>query len=380
MPSWRPSRSEDFRHGPSARHRALSSVPGSFRSHRRSSDIRGWWIVAVNTDVSVVICAYDNARWRNFEETMRSLRRQTHRASETLVVVDHNPQFFGRARERFPQAKVVENVYPRGLAGARNTGVENASGAVVAFLDDDAFAAGDWLARLLDPYSNADVAGVGGSIEPVWASGRPKWFPPEFDWVVGCTYLGLPDTTHDVRNMIGCNMSFRRSVLESLGPFRLGYGCDETELCIRLCQRWPAMRLRYVPRAKVFHHIPEGRARFGYFMSRCYFEGGSKAVVSSLVGSKEGLSSERRYTRDVLPRGVLRGIADVALRADPHGLGRAGAIIAGVATAGAGYVAGRLTTERAARDRGWYGDWPPHRQRNHGPCDQPVPRDAGTGR
>ena len=43
---------------------------------------------------------------------------------------------------------------PGGLSGARNTGVAAARGEVVAFLDDDAVAAPDWLEHLLRPYDD----------------------------------------------------------------------------------------------------------------------------------------------------------------------------------------------------------------------------------
>ena len=62
--------------------------------------------------------------------------------------------------------------------------------------------------------------------------------PREFNWVVGCTHRGMPSTTAPVRNLIGCNMSFRREVFSRIGGFRdqIGRvgarpsGCDETEL------------------------------------------------------------------------------------------------------------------------------------------------------
>ena len=100
---------------------------------------------------------------------------------------------------------------------------------------------------------------MGGAIEPLWESDRPRWFPPEFDWVVGCTYRGMPCEPKPVRNLIGCNMSFRREVFAQIGGFRdeIGRvgarpsGCDETELCIRLGQRLPHALLLYSPCARV---------------------------------------------------------------------------------------------------------------------------------
>jgi hypothetical protein len=153
-------------------------------------------------------------------------------------------------------------------------------------------------------------------------------------------------------------MSFRRDVLEALGGFRLGYGCDETEFCIRLRQRWPERKVVYVPEARIFHHVPESRTGFRRFLSRCYFEGGSKAVVAWLVGHSDALASERRYARQIVPRGVWRGLADFVRRGDVHGLARAVALLAGLASAAAGYVGARLTMTHAAERRGWSRELP----------------------
>jgi hypothetical protein len=234
--------------------------------------------------------------------------------------VDHNPALAARAR-----------------------------GAIVAFLDDDAAAAPDWLERLTAEYADDDVAGVGGAIEPVWQSGRPGWFPSEFDWVVGCTYTGMPREAAAVRNLIGCNMSFRRQVFEQLGGFRNGighvggqpFGCDETELCIRLRQHWPRAVLRYTPLARVYHQVPPSRSRWSYFRSRCAMEGRSKAMVARLVGTGDGTATERAYVLRALPAGVARSLA-AALRGDQDGLARAGAISSGLAVTAISYAAGRL--------------------------------------
>jgi hypothetical protein len=231
--------------------------------------------------------------------------------------------------------------------------VAAASGDVIAFLDDDALASPDWLAQLNRGYAAPDVIGVGGSIDPLWQSGMPAWFPAEFGWVVGCTYLGLPAKPGPVRNLIGCNMSFHRRVFEGLGGFRLGYGCDETDFCIQIRQKWPQEVLLYLPQARVQHRVPRDRASLGYFRSRCYFEGRSKAVVSKLVGARDGLASERAYTFRTLPLGIRRGLSDTIFRRDWSGLARSSAIALGLASTAAGYLSGVVSLADAARERGW---------------------------
>jgi hypothetical protein len=200
---------------------------------------------------------------------------------------------------------------------------------------------------------DTDVLGVGGRIDAVWAGGRPSWFPEEFDWVVGCSYRGLPTAASPVRNLIGCNMSFRRHVFDEIGVFKLGYGCDETEFCLRLGARWPDKRLVYEPEAVVAHRVSASRHEFRHFRERCYFEGGSKAVVTWLHPVRQGLSSERAYTLRTLPRGVVLNVMDAALRRRAGGLARAAAIVAGLGFTTAGYVAGKASIAPTAARRGY---------------------------
>jgi GT2 family glycosyltransferase len=136
---------------------------------------------------SVVLCAYTEARWDDLVEAITSVQRQTLVPHEVIVAVDHNPRLFARIQQHMPGIIVVENRRARGLSGTRNSGIGAAEGTHIAFLDDDAIAAPDWLAHLSAAFANSRSSGAGGAIEPLWLGGRPVWFPPEFDWVVGCT-------------------------------------------------------------------------------------------------------------------------------------------------------------------------------------------------
>ncbi len=311
-------------------------------------------MVTTRPRVSVIICAYTEERWELLLSAVRSMERQTVRAAETIVVVDHNPSLLRRATTDLPalaplaRVRVLPSRGRKGLSGARNTGVSAARYSVVAFLDDDACAADDWLEHLTGAYTDPSILGVGGKVVPEWQAGRPRWFPPEFDWVVGCTYQGVRSDAGPVRNFIGANMSFRKRVLRQVGGFRseLGrigkvpLGCEETELCIRTRQQMRGT-LTYEPAATVRHMVPPDRTSWRYFRSRCYSEGLSKAVVSELTEPQLALESERAYVRHVLPAAVVRSVG-AALRGRPWCLERVVAVVAGVAFTGAGYVAGRV--------------------------------------
>jgi GT2 family glycosyltransferase len=302
-------------------------------------------------EVSVVICAYTLERWTELLAAVWSIRRQSLPPKEIIVVVDHNAELRRRLRFQLPDVKVIDNTDERGLAAARNTGVAAATGSIVAFLDDDAVADLDWLRRLVAGYADPDVVGVGGSVEPLWEAGRPRGFPSEFDWVVGCTYRGMPAVASVVRNVIGANMSFRREALLRSGSFhpeigRIGthpVGCEETDLCIRATRDVPNTKILYEPEARVSHRVPPQRSGWAYFKARCYGEGLSKATVARRVGLRTGLASERSHALKQLPRAVARGISD-ALRGDLYGLVRAAAVIAGLTVTTFGFAVGMITT------------------------------------
>jgi len=303
--------------------------------------------------VTVVVCSYSDDRFAVLERAVASVVAQACAPHEVVVVVDHNDALLARARATLertatPRVRVVPNAEGRGLSGARNTGVRTATGDIVAFLDDDASAHADWMEATLRGYDDPGVIGTGGAALPSWSSRAPAWFPEEFLWVVGCTYRGLPTRPAPVRNPIGANMSFRREVFDAVGGFRHGIGRvgrtplggEETELAIRARQSHRGTIL-FLPDARVDHVVPEERATWRYFRSRCFAEGVSKAIVARSVGSDDALESERAYVTRTLPAGVLRGVRD-AVRGDRAGLARAGAIVLGLAVTTLGYGRGRL--------------------------------------
>jgi GT2 family glycosyltransferase len=301
-------------------------------------------------DISVVICTYTEARWDDLVAAVDSCFQQTLPPREVIVVVDYNLPMLERVRRELPRVLAVANAGKKGLSAGRNTGIATARGEFIAFLDDDATADPDWLAQMARHCDDERVLGVGSAVNPVWLAGRPRWFPEEFDWVVGCTYRGAPTEAAVVRNAWGGCMCVRRVVFDEVGGFIEGIGrvdekplgCEDTELCIRAGQRWPGRVFVYEPRARIYHRVPEKRGRWRYFFARCYAEGLSKARVAQQVGAGVALATERAYTRTVLPAGVLHGLCD-AVRGRPDGLGRAAAIVSGVIVTAAGYLRGRLS-------------------------------------
>jgi len=303
--------------------------------------------------LSVIICAYTLDRWADVRRAVASCFDQEPEPLEVILVSDRNAELFARAQEQLPSVRVVENTQAGGLSGARNSGVAVARGDVIAFLDDDAAAEPGWAKNLLAAYETEEhVIGVAGFVRPDWRGERPGWFPEEFLWVVGCSYRGLPTERAQVRNGIGANMSFRRSVFTAAGGFdanigRFGAdaaGCEETEFSIRARRVDPDGIVLMEPAAVCIHSVGPERTQRAYFRRRCLAEGRSKALVSKLAGSEAALSSERAYVRTVLPSGVIAGVRDL-LHGRPAGITRSVAIVEGLLMTAVAYGRARVSMQ-----------------------------------
>ncbi len=274
--------------------------------------------------------------------------RQDPKPRQVVLVVDYNPDLAACARRELSGMTVLENDGVPGLSGARNTGLRAATQPVTVFLDDDAEARQGWLAALLDPYQRADVVATGGSVHPCWPQLRPRWFPATFDWVVGCSYAGLPESVEAIRNPIGANMSLRTTLALKVGGFDTSVGrvrgkprgCEETELAIRLTANTPGSSILYVPGAAVDHHVSAERVSVRYFVRRCWNEGLSKATVVQLAGAGPGLERERRHLRVVIPMALLGDVRRF-VRGDLGAGSRMAVMLCGLMATVAGYLAGR---------------------------------------
>jgi len=295
---------------------------------------------------TIVICCYTLTRLAQTDKAVRAVLQQVSSTDDVVVVVDTNPELLALLTGRYPGVTLLANEGSRGLSGARNTGVAAARGEIIVFLDDDAIPDPGWLESVLEPFAWVDVMGVGGHVEPEWRGPRPRWFPDEFLWVVGCSYVGLPESGSSLRNPIGANMGFRREVFSTVGGFAEGLGrvgtlpagCEETELSLRATRALPGRRIVLHTEARVAHSVSTDRERWSYFRRRCWSEGVSKRAVAGMDRAG-ALQVERGYVSRTLPRALLLCLRDLG-RGDMYALLRASAIVAGTSVTVAGYVVG----------------------------------------
>jgi GT2 family glycosyltransferase len=309
-------------------------------------------------------------RWPLIKKAVESARGQTAAVDAVVLCIDNNDELLRRAQEEWGEVsgtpvKVLPNRHTAHLAGrdyhekthgtarrfgagsARNTAAETVTSDIVAFMDDDAWAEPHWIEQLLTLYRDRSVKAVGGAPLPDYETGRPAWFPGNFDWVFGCAYEGLPTEPAPLRRLIGANMSVRREALEAIGGFHVN-DFDDLDLCMRVAARYGDDCIYYNPRAVVHHYVPAARVTWRYFWRRCFFVNRRKVSAFRGMGEAGNLIAERHFVigalRHQLVRGVKRG-----LRGDPQALVALGAMIAGIALAGAGHLRGQLDQLRSSR-------------------------------
>ncbi len=262
-------------------------------------------------NVSIVISTYSKDRLEYLLDCVDSLKKQTLKPAEIILVLDPNSELIEFYRMRLPDIKIAVS-QEQGLSNARNVGVKNAKEEIIAFIDDDAVADKDWLKNLTKNYEDPKTMGVGGQIRPLWNK-SPKWFPSELNWVLGCTYKGLPENRASIRNPIGCNMSFRKKAFERAGYFRCDIGRfgkkllsgEEMEFSVRVLEKIPDSKIIYEPSAIVYHKVDAKKANLKYLCKRSFYEGISKALIAD--ARKNGstiLSTENQYIKHLLKTAI----------------------------------------------------------------------------
>src|SRR5262245_23745264 len=200
--------------------------------------------------VSVVVCTYNGSR--TLKQCLRSLRELDYPDYEVIVVDDGSTDDTRTILRRFPGVRAI--LQPNlGLGAARNVGLTEATGEIVAYTDADCFADPDWLTRLVDQLHQPGAAAVGG----------PN-LTPEDGWVAACVAAAPGQPTHvlekdqEAEHIPGCNMAFRREALVSINGFDPAYRTagDDVDVCWRLQQagRW----ITFAPGAFVWHHRRQG--------------------------------------------------------------------------------------------------------------------------
>jgi GT2 family glycosyltransferase len=197
--------------------------------------------------MSVVICTYNgSATLRDCIEGVLALDYPDY---EVIVVSDGSTDDAARIAAACEGVRVIETPN-RGLSSARNTGMNAATGEILAYIDDDAIPDPDWLKHLARTFASGPYAAVGG----------PNVLPPGSNAIAQCVANAPGGPTHvllsdgDAEHIPGCNMAIRKEALERIGGFDPQFRAagDDVDVCWRLLDS--GERIAFSPGAAVLHH------------------------------------------------------------------------------------------------------------------------------
>lgn len=254
----------------------------------------------VRTDwprVSVVVCSYNGAQ--TLSETLAGINRLEYPDYEVIVVNDGSRDATDQIARRFDVRLI--NTENRGLSSARNTGMEAATGDIVAYIDDDAYPDPHWLHYLVSTFMRSGVAGVGG----------PNLAPPGDGDIADCVANAPGGPNHvlvsdrEAEHIPGCNMSFRKASLQAVGGFDTQFRIagDDVDLCWRLQER--GWRLGFHPAAMVWHH-PRNSVRA--YLKQQYNYGRAEGVLEIKWPEKYNLYGHLTWQGRLYGHGLRRAL------------------------------------------------------------------------
>ncbi len=248
--------------------------------------------------IEVAICTWNRADL--LARTLASILQTRVPAdwSRRILVVDngstdHTADILRNIVLQHPDTITLHESRP-GHTLARNRAVEELSGELVVWTDDDVLVPAHWLERYIErAESHRDETFWGAAIEPEFIDGRPTWIEENWQAVAGCFAardLGdqiLPLTSD--RLPYGANFAVRTDVQRQyrfnsqLGRRReFVLGGDELELMQRLLT--DGLRGSWVPGNAIKHLIPATRATTDYVWR--YFVGQGFRLGSAAGGSR----------------------------------------------------------------------------------------------
>lgn len=259
--------------------------------------------------ITAAICTYN--RYDTLPKAIASLERQSLPEGEfEILVIDNSPDH-ANSREVSEDYAGVRNLKwmiekTPGLSNARNVAAAMARAPIVAYMDDDAVAAPDWLEQLLAVFDEFGEAArvVGGRVDPLWGAPRPDWLPDDLLGYVSVVNWGGQARFAGEREWVaGTNIAFRVDALKDVGGFKVDLGRkrggqallsnDETDVIEKIAAK--GGRLVYAPKASVEHLVPAERLQQAWFRRRAAWQ----AVSDYILDSERAFESAPSYWRSV---------------------------------------------------------------------------------
>ena len=234
--------------------------------------------------VAVILCTYNRCRALAVALESVAASQVPEAVDWEVLVIDNNSKdqtrevveaFIQKYPGRFRYFFEVR----QGKSCALNSGIREARGEILAFMDDDVTVDPNWLYELVKPLSDPQLAGTGGRVYLPNDFSPPSWMAIEGQnslvSILALFDLG-PDSGPIAKPPVGNNMAFRKAIFTKYGGFRTDLGPtpgseirhEDTEFGSRVLKG--GEKILYVPSAIVRHAIPERRLKKEYFLAYHY--------------------------------------------------------------------------------------------------------------
>jgi glycosyltransferase involved in cell wall biosynthesis len=267
-------------------------------------------------DISVIICTQN--RCESLKDTLASLVRQESikNIKYECIVVDNNSRdktkevvesyisdFKGKLRYIFEPNQ--------GLSYARNRGVQEACGNIIAFTDDDCIVDKNWLLNIVHNFKAFNCDGIGGRVLPLYPESTPQWIKDNLSLLSGPIVYrdyGKGSKVYKNKSMdafVGANMAYRKNCFRECGLFRTdlstgrGFFGDDTEFFRRVEKN--KKRLYYCGDVSVWHKHERKRMNYKY-IAKWFFISGKTSIQEN---NREGLN-EKYICYCGIPRTFIR--------------------------------------------------------------------------
>jgi glycosyltransferase involved in cell wall biosynthesis len=277
--------------------------------------------------VTVCVCTHNRPAYAR--DCLEGLERQTAGSDAfDLIVVDSGstgdaPEALRAMVAKHPGARLIRLDQP-GVSLARNAGARAARTPYVAYIDDDAIPAADWIASIHQALAQPESpALLGGRILPVWEAPLPAWWPASLRGVLSIIEAeGQGEYRTDALPLglepYAANLVVKVAAMNAAGGFGTAVGRyggallsdEEVQLAWKLQDLGHSAR--YDSRLVVHHRIQATRLNPAWLLRRLHWQGASTVVTRRLLGYRRAVWRE-------LPRRLLVALLCAPLALAPRG-------------------------------------------------------------
>jgi len=266
---------------------------------------------------SVVVCTFNrSASLRRMLKSLQEMVIPDHLSCE-VIVVDNNSDddtrlVFEEIQKHFKLKIRYVFEDKKGLSHARNRGVKEAGGEIIAFTDDDVIIDKHWIQNIDKAFKEYDdVVCVGGKILPIWEIPKPKWLKPDLYGYLALLDKGDTVAYMDALDIWGANFAVKSEMFKKYGLFdtNLGrtpkkiYSGEEAEFLKRLQNA--GEKILYYPLSVVHHCISADRISKQYMRKWEFDNGEMEGILMKEMKYSGTMIYHRRATKIIVLKHVI---------------------------------------------------------------------------